>query len=96
MRKTRTVIALAGQPNCGKSTVFNALTGARQHVANWPGVTVESKSGWCSIDGRRVEVVDLPGAYSLTAQSPEERVARDFLLRGNIALAVNVIDAFYQ
>lgn len=93
MRSAAAVIALAGQPNCGKSTVFNALTGARQHVANWPGVTVESKRGWYRIDGRRIEVVDLPGAYSLTAQSPEERVARDFLLRGNIALAVNVIDA---
>jgi len=87
------MIALAGQPNCGKSTVFNALTGAHQHVANWPGVTVDRKSGWRIIGGRRVEVVDLPGTYALTSQSPEERVARDFLLSGRAALAVNVIDA---
>jgi len=58
-------IALVGNPNCGKTTVFNALTGARQHVGNWPGVTVERKHGEYSHDGHQVEVVDLPGTYSL-------------------------------
>lgn len=93
MSNADVVIALAGQPNCGKSTVFNALTGARQHIANWPGVTVDRKSGWFNADGRRVEVVDLPGTYSLTSQSPEERVARDFLSSRRAAFVLNVIDA---
>jgi ferrous iron transport protein B len=86
-------IALVGQPNCGKSTVFNALTGARRHVANWPGVTVDKVSGRFFLDGRMVEVLDLPGTYSLTSFSPEERVTRDFLLQENPFLVVNVIDA---
>ena len=63
------LIALAGQPNCGKSTVFNALTGASQHVANYPGVTVDKMTGWYRQNGTRVEVVDLPGTYSLTSYS---------------------------
>ena len=63
-------IALAGNPNCGKTTIFNALTGARQHVGNYPGVTVESKSGSFSIDGMEIELVDLPGIYSLSSSSP--------------------------
>lgn len=92
-RKTVFLIALAGQPNSGKSTVFNALTGAHQQAANWPGVTVDRKSGSCRIGGHTVEVVDLPGTYSLTSLSPEERVARDFLLSGEAALAVNIVDA---
>jgi ferrous iron transport protein B len=73
-------IALAGQPNVGKSTVFNALTGLNQHVGNWPGKTVEQKTGNFVHRGRSVEIVDLPGTYSLTSGSEEERVARDFLL----------------
>lgn len=67
-------IALAGNPNCGKTCIFNALTGARQHVGNYPGVTVENKSGRFFLDGQEVEVVDLPGIYSLSSHSPEERV----------------------
>ncbi len=89
----RILVALAGQPNCGKSTVFNALTGARQHIANYPGVTVEKKVGAFQYAGLRVELVDLPGTYSLTSYSLEERVARDFLLSENPSAVINVADA---
>ncbi len=91
MKKVK--IALAGQPNCGKSTVFNGLTGAKQYVANYPGVTVEKMTGWYARKGMNVEVVDLPGTYSLTSYSPEERVSRDFLLHENPSVVVNVLDA---
>ncbi|NJO54351.1 MAG: GTP-binding protein [Bacteroidales bacterium] len=91
--RTRLKVALAGQQNAGKSTLFNALTGARQHIANYPGVTVEKKSGIYVDDGLKVEVVDLPGTYSLTSFSLEERVARDFLLREKPDVIVNVVDA---
>ena len=74
--KTITV-ALAGNPNSGKTTIFNALTGARQHVGNYPGVTVEKKEGICRHGRTRINVVDLPGTYSLTAYSAEELIARD-------------------
>jgi len=87
------LVALAGQPNCGKTTVFNMLTGARQHVANYPGVTVEKKSGRFSAEGRPVELVDLPGTYSLTSYSLEERVARDFILYDKPRAIINVADA---
>ena len=87
------IVALAGQPNCGKSTVFNSLTGARQFVANYPGVTVDKMMGWYKRDGETVEVVDLPGTYSLTSYSPEERVSRDVLLREPLSAVVNVVDA---
>lgn len=93
MKKEGLIIALAGQPNCGKSTIFNALTGARQSVANWPGVTVERMSGWCRIEDRGAEIVDLPGTYGLTSSSPEERVTRDFLLNADLSLVVSVVDA---
>ena len=87
------IVALAGQPNCGKSTVFNSLTGARQFVANYPGVTVDKMMGWYKRDGETVEVVDLPGTYSLTSYSPEERVSRDVLLEEPLSAVVNVVDA---
>jgi len=87
------LVALAGQPNCGKSTVFNMLTGARQHVANYPGVTVEKKTGFFDLGEARVELVDLPGTYSLTSYSLEERVARDFLLGDNPGVVIDVADA---
>ncbi len=87
------IVALAGQPNCGKSTVFNALTGASQHVANYPGVTVEKMVGWSKANGRKMEIVDLPGTYSLTSYSPEEQVARDFILHDKPSVVVNVMDA---
>ncbi|MDP2994717.1 MAG: FeoB small GTPase domain-containing protein, partial [Anaerolineales bacterium] len=66
------LIALAGQPNMGKSTLFNLLTGLNQHVGNWPGKTVERREGHFNLDGRTFRLVDLPGTYSLTANSPEE------------------------
>lgn len=87
------LVALAGQPNAGKSTIFNMLTGARQHVANYPGVTVEKKVGLYSQNGNTVEVVDLPGTYSLTSYSMEERVARDFILEDAPAVVIDVADA---
>ena len=93
MVKNKYLLALAGQPNCGKSTVFNALTGARQHVANYPGVTVDKMVGWYGHGHARMEVVDLPGTYSLTSYSPEERVTRDFILHDTPDVLVNVMDA---
>src|SRR5258708_27212350 len=76
------IYALVGNPNCGKSTLFNALTGLKQKVANYPGVTVEKKIGTTySQHGQPITVIDLPGAYSLAARSPDEAVTRDVLLR---------------
>jgi ferrous iron transport protein B len=86
-------IALAGNPNSGKSTVFNALTGARQHVGNWPGKTVEKKEGTCKRDGYEIEVVDLPGTYSLTAYSLEEIIARDYIVDEQPDVVVVVVDS---
>src|SRR5881397_4080327 len=80
--KAALTVALAGNPNSGKTTIFNALTGLRQKVANYPGVTVEKKTGRCKLDdGRWVNVIDLPGTYSLISRSPDERVAME-VLRG--------------
>ncbi len=87
------VVALAGNPNVGKSTVFNALTGLRQHTGNWPGKTVTSAQGRCEHGGRGYVLVDLPGTYSLRAHSAEEEVARDFLCFGGADAAVVVCDA---
>ena len=75
-------VALAGNPNSGKTSIFNALTGARQHVGNYAGVTVEKREGHFRLDGRRFDVLDLPGTYSLSSYSPEERIAQDELLSG--------------
>ncbi len=86
-------IAVAGNPNCGKSALFNALTGIRQKTGNWPGVTVERKEGRCRIDAHDVVVVDLPGIYSFDAASLDEQVTRDYLLSRDADLVVNVIDA---
>ena len=86
-------IALAGNPNSGKTTVFNNLTGARQHVGNYPGVTVEKKLGRCTRGGMDFEVVDLPGSYSLTAYSPEEAIARQFLFEERPDVVIVVLDA---
>jgi ferrous iron transport protein B len=86
-------IALAGNPNCGKTTLFNALTGARHHVGNWPGVTVERRSGNFEHGGTTMEVVDLPGTYSLSARSEDEKVASQFLASPEVDLVLNVLDA---
>ncbi|MCG8641270.1 MAG: ferrous iron transport protein B [Desulfobacterales bacterium] len=91
--KKHLLVGLAGQQNAGKSTIFNMLTGASQHIANYPGVTVDKKSGAYSHEGVRVEAIDLPGTYSLTSFSLEERVARDFLLIEKPDVIVNVVDA---
>ncbi len=86
-------VALAGNPNSGKTTIFNSLTGMRQHVGNWPGVTVEKKQGKCFYQGCELEVIDLPGTYSLTAYSDEELVARNFIVEQKPDVVVDVIDA---
>ena len=88
-----TTVALAGQPNVGKSTLFNLLTGLSQHVGNWPGKTVEQKTGVYQHNGTRVHIVDLPGTYSLTANSPEERITRDYIIHERPDVVVAVADA---
>jgi ferrous iron transport protein B len=91
--KKKFTIALSGNPNAGKTTVFNAITGARQQIANYPGVTVEKKVGHVKHKGYEIEVVDLPGTYSLTAYSLEEIVARNFLVNERPDLVVDIVDA---
>lgn len=86
-------VALAGNPNCGKTSIFNALTGSRHHVGNWPGVTVERRTGEFELDGVVVEVVDLPGTYSLAACSEDERIAASYLVDPEVDLIINVLDA---
>jgi ferrous iron transport protein B len=86
-------IGVVGNPNCGKTTLFNVLTGGKQHVGNWPGVTVERKTGVYTHMGETIEVVDLPGIYSLSAASLDEQVARDYILSGAADLFVNIVDA---
>lgn len=87
------VVALAGNPNTGKSTVFNALTGLRQHVGNWPGKTVARAEGGFNYDHLNYKLVDLPGTYSLLSTSTDEEIARDFILFGQPTVTVVVIDA---
>ena len=86
-------IGVVGNPNCGKTTLFNSLTGARQRVGNWPGVTVDRKTGLYKHEGNKVTVVDTPGIYSLSASSVDEEVARDYVLSGDADLIVNIVDA---
>ncbi len=91
--KKKFKVALIGNPNCGKTSIFNMLTGARQHVGNYPGVTVESKAGSFTIGDAEVELIDLPGVYSLSSNSPEEDVAFNELTKAGIDLILNVIDS---
>ncbi|CEG12127.1 Ferrous iron transport protein B homolog (fragment) [groundwater metagenome] len=86
-------VGLIGNPNCGKTTVFNVLTGARQHVGNWPGKTVEKKEGTFKHKGYDIEVVDLPGTYSLTAYSIEELIARNYVVDEKLDVVVDIIDS---
>ena len=86
-------IALLGQPNSGKSTVFNGLTGAHQHVGNWPGKTVERKEGNFSWQGENYHIIDLPGSYSLSAGSDEERITADFIRSGAVDLVAILVDS---
>ncbi|MBC7261569.1 MAG: 50S ribosome-binding GTPase, partial [Chloroflexi bacterium] len=86
-------IALAGQPNVGKSTIFNLLTGLNQHVGNWPGKTVEQKRGTCHWQDWTFDVVDLPGTYSLSANSPEELIAREYIIKERPDVVVAIVDA---
>lgn len=87
------VYALAGNPNCGKTTLFNELTGSRQHVGNWPGVTVDKKVGYIKPRRAGIGVVDLPGLYSLSPNSGDELAARNFLIEGKPDLIINIVDA---
>jgi len=87
------IVALAGNPNTGKTSIFNAMTGGSQHVGNWPGKTIERKEGTFLREDLVWNVVDLPGTYSLYAVSPEEALARDYLLTGQADVVVLVIDA---
>ncbi len=92
MEDKKIVIALAGNPNSGKTTIFNNLTGARQHVGNYPGVTVEKKEGWLKHEGFHITVIDLPGTYGLSAYSPDELVARKVIIDEKPDLLVNIVD----
>ena len=87
------MIALAGQPNMGKSTLFNLLTGLNQHVGNWPGKTIEHREGTFALGDQSYRIVDLPGTYSLTANSPDEVIAREFILREKPSVVVAVVSA---
>ena len=86
-------VALIGNPNTGKTTLFNKLTGNAQYVGNWPGVTVEKKEGYIKNTNFPVKITDLPGVYSLSPFSPEEIITRNFILENNTDLIINIIDA---
>ena len=93
---SKRIVSLIGNPNCGKTTLFNALTGSKQRVGNWPGVTVDKKTGDLSIENHDIELVDLPGIYSVTPTSvagEDEIVARDYLLSGQSEMVINIVDA---
>ena len=91
--KNEITVALAGNPNSGKTTVYNALTGAKGHIGNYPGVTVEKKEAFINHNGSRIKMIDLPGTYSLTAYSVEEVVARNVIIEEKPDVIVNIIDA---
>ena len=91
-KKSKLIFGLTGNPNTGKSTLFNALTGAKQHVGNWPGKTVEKKEGEFIYKNKKIKLVDLPGSYSLTAYTKEETVTADFILEEKPDIVVQIID----
>lgn len=93
LEKNHITIALAGQPNMGKSTLFNLLTGLNQHVGNWPGKTVEQRSGVFSFESQQYNLIDLPGTYSLTANSPEEVIAREYILQEKPNVVIAIVSA---
>ena len=93
MHKKKLTVALAGNPNSGKTTLFNNLTGTRQRVGNWPGVTVEKKEGTLKIEAYSIKVVDLPGVYGLTAYSVDEVIARNYIVDEKPDVVVNIVDA---
>jgi len=93
MKKKKLTIALVGNPNSGKTTVFNNLTGTRQRVGNWPGVTVEKKEGNLTFQDYALKVVDLPGVYGLTAYSLDEVIARNYIIDGEPDVVVDIVDA---
>ena len=88
-----TTVALIGNPNVGKTVIFNNLTGGKEHVGNWPGVTVEKKQGKCRHKGMAMDIVDLPGVYSLTARSIAELIARNYIVEGKPDVVVDIVDA---
>ena len=92
MGSDKKIVALTGQPNVGKTTLFNSLTGMRQEIGNWPGVTVEKKEGLLKYKNAEFKVVDLPGIYSLMSNSIDQKIARDFILENKDIIIVNVID----
>ena len=93
MDKKKIIVALAGNPNCGKTSIFNNLTGMRQNVGNYPGVTVEKKTGVRKYKDYDIEFIDLPGAYSLSAYSEDELVARNFVVHEKPDVVINVVDS---
>ena len=86
-------VAFIGNPNCGKTTLFNAYTGAKLKVANWPGVTVEKKEGQFEFEGQKMKLVDLPGIYSLTSYTMEEKLSRQYVLGDDVDIIIDVVDA---
>jgi len=86
-------LALVGNPNCGKTSLFNVLTGSRQHVGNWPGVTVERKEGFVKYEDKDLRIIDLPGTYSFSASSEDEIIAVQYILRDKPDVVINVIDS---
>jgi small GTP-binding protein len=88
-----TTVAIIGNPNVGKTELFNRLTGMKQHVGNWPGVTVEKKTGRFTYKGEEIEVVDLPGTYSLTTQAKDELISRNYILEEGPDVVVDIVDA---
>ena len=86
-------VAFIGNPNCGKTTLFNAYTGANAKVANWPGVTVEKKEGTIQFRDHKFNLVDLPGIYSLNSYTTEEKIAREYILSEDVDVIVNIVDA---